>query len=291
MNLTLFGDPQGSYLWYNRDKEYSILFNGIKNYFNSPGFNKSKGIDKLKFPSWVYKALKEGKVVDINEVLISDDYAIFRGKSYDPIIKENKDLKWDRICVGYKVYREKAYSVKTEWIHPVSGKSLNVKYSSSEDVDLIMSNEELNKFKVTNPLPKDRYVIIPGVDQKVIIDKKLDSIDINKGIVTYKFEETVETKAVFFNYSYRYSEEKGLFIDSNPDIYDKEISNRTFYINKRIVKIELSRSYVKTDTYKYESEDGMRMCSDTTSYDVYLYKCTLEDGSFVLYETINKLNI
>jgi hypothetical protein len=171
MKITLFGDPQGSYLLYNRDKEYSILFQGKRDFFNSPGFNKSKGIGKLKFPSWVYKALKEGKVVDINEVLISDDYAVFRGKSYDPVIKEYKSLQWDRICVGYKVYREKAYSVKTEWIHPVSGKSLNVKYSSSEDVDLIMSNEELSKFKEANPIPEHKYVIIPGVDQKVLIDK------------------------------------------------------------------------------------------------------------------------
>lgn len=289
--ITLFGDPQGSCLWYNRDKEYSILFQGKKNYFNSPGFDKSKGINKLKFPSWVYKALKEGKVVDINEVLISDDYAIFRGKSYKPLKKEYKSLAIDQIRYYHNVYREKTYEIKTEFIHPLTNKLLDTKFDFYSEHKEIVSQYVVDDFEKKNPLPEDKYAIIPGVDQKVLIDKKLSSIDINKGIVTYKFEEIVETKAVFFNYSYRYSEEKGLFIDSNPDIYDKEISNRTFYINKRIVKIELSRSYVKTDTYKYESEDGMRMCSDTTSYTVYLYKCTLEDGSFELYETTNKLNI
>lgn len=291
MITSLFGDPQGSCLWYNRDKEYSILFQGRKNFFNSPGFDKSKGIGKLKFPSWVYKALKEGKIVDVNEVLILDEYAIFKGKSYNPIIREDKSLKWDRICVDYRVYREKAYSVKTEWIHPVTGKSLDVKYSYSEDIDLIMSNEEVNKFKVNNPLPGFESVIIPGVDPKVRTEIRTKNIDINNMMVTISLEEYVSYPAMYTRYLYDYSVDKGLFIDSEINYCDTEVSKRKYDVNKKIVNIEFNRSHLKTDTYKYESEDGMRICSDTTTYDVYLYKCTLEDGSFEIYETTNKIKL
>ena len=244
---------------------------------------KERIVRNRALPKWVLKALDSGKWVEVKEFVPKGDnannfYLEVRGETITPTIKKEEKVE------SYKISDEYWYSAKVEARYQRSRKVYKdfeepmYSYDGWKKVDEKIikgcSKEKWNNFVDNNPLPareEQYYEDVVGTDTeyKVLNDNTCDEI-------TY---DILQPHTLGKYYTYK-------LVDYIPTIEENKMADcwstkrkEVSRVNLKIVKKEkVSEKIEKRESAPYESNDGYRMCTDITEYNVTTYYVVLENG-------------
>lgn len=244
---------------------------------------KERIVRNRALPKWVLNALDNGNWVEVKAFVPKGDnasnfYLEVKGEVITPTTKVEEKVEthnisneqWHLAKIETKYQRSRR--IYRDFEEPINS------YEGWEKVSERLlqgcSKETWNTFVGNNPLPasEEQYyedVIRTDIEYKVLDNNTCDEI-------TY---DIVQPHTVGKFYTYELTDYVPTIKENKMAdcwaIKHKEVSR----VNLKIVKKEkVSEKIEKRESAPYESDDGYRMCTDTTEYKVTTYNVTLENG-------------
>lgn len=252
----------------------------FSNSLYSEGRRKAKILRNAPLPKWVRETLEKGNAVEVENLEICKGdrgiYVVIRGKAVKSHTEERETpAVWNFSDDVYSSAKMSGVEIR-EWTVYDNGIERMESYRGKREEKLLwgITREQRAEFEKTKPEEKEDYweEFVEAVrearfqDDEFLLVKEVKIYQPHTSGYWFSAEINSETGEMSWKKNIRPDGWAQKRVESEP-------------VRTRIISMEEVNRKRVTYESKYESEDGMRMCSDWDTFEYISYDVLAEDGN------------